>query len=317
MEQHSDLLVVTDGLAGNRRQALALAGALGLPYREQVLVPHAPWRWLAPRRLPGAGRGFDPALTRLPPPRLAIGCGRQAALATRLLRARGTQTVQILDPRIDPAHWNLVIAPAHDGLAGANVIAVAGSLNPIDDAWLDAARQRFPALASLPAPRTAVLLGGDSAHWRFDRAGFDALAMQLQALQDRDGGSLLFTTSRRTPAEVATALRARFADSAGLLWCGDSDGENPYPGLLGWSDRIVCTPDSVNMLSEACATRAPVWVFDPHGVQGRPRRFIDDLRARGRIHDLAEPALASAVEPLRETARVAALARQRLGLDAS
>jgi mitochondrial fission protein ELM1 len=99
-----------------------------------------------------------------------------------------------------------------------------------------------------------------------------------------------------------------------LTWLGPEHGDNPYPGLLAWADRIVCSPDSVNMISEACATRAPVFVFDPDRVRGRPRRFLDALRVRGRIRVMDGRMEAFEAEPLRETARVAAEVRARLAL---
>ena len=194
--------ILTDGHAGNVRQAQALAAALGRPGREFTLTPQLPWAWTAPRRLPGAARAFGPAFAqaRAAPPALAIGCGRQAALATRLLRAHGGRAVQILDPRIPSRHWDLVIAPEHDGLAGDNVLSLLGSLNPVDDLWLAAARSAFPAFGALPSPRTALLLGGPSAHAAFDAAMFDALSAQVAAWVEREGGSILATASRRTPA---------------------------------------------------------------------------------------------------------------------
>lgn len=306
---------LTDGHAGNVRQAEALAAALAMgPHAPLALRSRAPWRWFAPRRLPGDAGAFGPAFRQAlaSPPRLAIGCGRQAALATRLLRERGARTVQILDPRLEPSLWDWVIAPAHDGLAGPNVLAVQGSLNPVDDAWLAQARADFATFADLPAPRTAVLLGGSSAHARFDRNAFEVLAGRLEAMLARDGGSLLITASRRTDAQVRAALRHRFVETPGLTWLDESDGPNPYAGLLAWADRLVCSPDSVNMISEACATRAPVFVFDPQRVGGRPRRFLDALLASGRIRALDGKPAPFDVEPLRETARVAAVLRERL-----
>lgn len=305
---------LSDGRAGNVRQADALADALGGASRTLALAPRAPWRWFAPRALPATdhafGAGFADALAT--PPALAIGCGRQAALATRLLRARGAAAVQILDPRIDPAHWDLVVAPEHDDLAGGNVITLLGSLNPVDDAWLQRARGAFPALADLPSPRIALLVGGPTPHAPFDGAGFDALCARLEALRARTGGSVLATASRRTPPGIVDALRRHFARTPGLAWCGPDDGPNPYPGLLAWADRIVCTPDSVNMVSEACASRVPVHVFDLERTNGRPRRFLDELLARGRIGSLDDgPA---EIIPLRETARVAEAVRERLDL---
>ena len=309
------LCTLTDGHAGNVRQAQSLARALGGDARDVVLAPRAPWRWLSPRMLPGAATAFGPDFADLlrAPPALAIGCGRQAALATRLLRARGSRAVQILDPRIDPAHWDLVIAPEHDGLTGANVLTLLGSLNPVDDAWLADARTAFPSSPTLPSPRTAVLLGGDSAHYRFDADAFARLAMLLDEVAG--DGSLLVTTSRRTPATVIDAVRRRWGQRLhSVLWCGPSDGPNPYAGLLAWADRIVCTPESVNMLSEACGTRVPVQVFEPDRIAGRPHRFLHALRQRGRIRDLADGPAPFEGEPLRETTRIATVVRSRLAI---
>lgn len=306
---------LTDGNAGNLRQAHALAAALGRPARDWVLQARAPWRWLAPRALPGAGQAFGSDFADAAPPALAIGCGRQAALATRVLRGRGTRVVQILDPRIAPRHWDVVIAPEHDDLAGDNVIRMLGSLHPVDDAWLQSARRGFPAIAALPQPRTALLLGGNSAHARFEPAMADALATRLQRRVAAEGGTLLVTTSRRTPAETTARLRRRIAGGPGMVWSGPADGANPYPGLLACADRIVCTADSVNMLSEACATTVPVFVAGIDQVKGRPRRFVESLLGLGRVRPVDDILATFAVTPLRETARVADEVRRQLGLD--
>lgn len=312
---------LTDGHAGNVRQAEALAAALGREALAWTLQVRAPWRWASPRCWPGAAGAFGDRFAQAlaAPPVLAIGCGRQAALATRLLRQRGAKAVQILDPRIAPAHWDLVIAPQHDELLGANVISVLGSLHPVDDLWLAAARHDFPALGALPGPRTALLLGGASAHATFDMAAFDELVERVARVVATEGGSVLVTTSRRTPAAVRARLRERFGAHAGVVWTGEDDdrrhggrGVNPYAGLLGWADRIVCTADSVNMLSEAAATNAPLFVAGSAQVSGRPRRFLDRLLGLGRARPLDETLAPFAVTPLRETARVAAEVQQRL-----
>lgn len=306
---------ISDGRAGNARQALALARAVDAAAGECVLAPRPPWRWCAPRRLPGAraafGAGFAALLAQ--PPAVAVGCGRQAALATRLLRERGARAVQVLDPRLAPSGWDIVVVPEHDRVRGDNVVTLLGSLNPVDDAWLDRARAHFPAPAVFDGPRTALLVGGPTAQARYDRREFTAWTDAIDAILARDGGALMVSASRRTPARFRARLRERCGKRAALLWLDDGDGDNPYPGLLAWADRIVCTPDSVNMLSEAAATRAPVFVADPGIAQGRLRVFLDALSARGRIRPLDGALAPFAVEPLRETARVAAEVRRRLG----
>lgn len=307
---------LSDGRAGNARQATALAGSLAADAKPIELQPRAPWRWLAPRRLAGSMHAFGPTFTDVlaRPPTLAVGCGRQAALATRLLRAHGSKAVQILDPRLDPRHWDWVIAPAHDGLRGANVIASFGSLHPVDDLWLARARQAFPTLGELPAPRTLLLVGGPSRHAKLGDVEFESLLQRLVAQASGEGGSFLALASRRTPQRWRDAIARRPKGLPGIRWRDPGDGANPYPGALAWADRIVCTPDSVNMLSEAAATLAPVFAWAPDRLRGPLRGFLDALHASGRVRTVDDALAPFSAEPLRETARVAALLRQRLGM---
>ena len=304
-----------DGAAGHRRQVLALAQALSPQVREWALETSAPWSWLAPRRLPGSERAFGEAFHRAlsQPPALALGCGRRSALATRVLGSHGARTVQLLDPRLPASHWDVVVAPEHDGLRGPNVITLCGSLNPVDDAWLQAGRDAFPAFGALPSPRTVVLLGGPTKAVRFDRGAFEVMASRLELWLANSGGSLLVIGSRRTPPQLAQLSRNYWADTPGLRWFDDGDGANPYAGALAWADRIVVSPDSVNMVSEACATRAPVHVAEPGRATGRVKAYLDELLRRGRIHALGKLPETGAAEPLRETARVAAQVLDRLG----
>ena len=308
---------ITDHAAGNQRQALALAERLPWPVRHLVLEPRVPWSWLSPRLAFGARLALPAAqgsLFQPPWPVVAIGCGRAAALFTRRLRryAQGRcHTVQILDPRIDPAYWDTVIAPQHDRLAGPNVLTTLGSLNPVDDAWLADGRESCPQFAELPAPRVGVLLGGPRQGVAVDRDYAQRLADRLRTMQARDGGSLLVLASRRTPASVMDVMRARLGELPGLIWAGQDDGRNPYPGVLGWADRLVVTPDSVNMLSEACAVGCPVQTHVQAPLPGKLARFHQALRAAGRLHDL-DATTPPVQPPLRETAAIAAELRRRI-----
>ncbi len=313
----SECWVITDHAAGNQRQALALAGLLGLPVRHLVLEPRAPWSWLAPRLLPCAALALRPAQRHLfaPPwPIIAIGCGRASALFTRRLRrlAGGRcHTVQILDPRLPPRHWDTVIAPRHDRLLGPNVLTALGSLNPIDDAWLRDGRDGFPRLGQLPQPRVGVLLGGPRKGLALDADYARSLAQRLRADWDREGGSVLVVASRRTPPALVDALELALKGLPTLVWKGVQDGPNPYPGVLGWADRLVVTPDSVNMLSEACAVGCPVQTLACAPLPPKLARFHQALAQSHLLGSLgAEPPRGAAA--LRETAAIAAQLRRRL-----
>lgn len=291
------------------RQAVALASALKLGvHRPLVLEPRAPWKWVAPRWLPGMADGFGPRFSELvaSPPDLAVGCGRQAAGALRLLRERGSTVVQILDPRLSPRHWDLVVVPEHDRLRGENVLTLLGSLNPVNDDWLALGRAAFAEFGALPGPRTALLVGGPTGHAPWDEADMARVFEQVAAQVRAEGGSVLATTSRRTPPALVGALRKAFVGVPQVIWGDGGDGVNPYAGLLGWAHRVVVSPDSVNLLSEACATRVPVCVALGEQAQGRMVVFQQALRERGRLQERwLEWEVEGDVVPLRETGRVA------------
>jgi len=306
------VVVVTDGAAGNERQALSLALAMRVSPRVLRIALRAPWRWFGPGFVRGAGLSilrWQWQTLSAPWPALAIGCGRHAAVITRALReASGGATfaVQILDPRIDPKHFDLVVAPRHDALEGSNVIQTMGSLNPVDDTWLADAKVEFSTLEQLPQPRTALLVGGRRHGLNMDDAWFEALLSQLERWRERDGGSMLITTSRRTPNEWRERLRGAFKNGTTCFWGGEADGANPYPGYLAVADRIVVTPDSVNMLSEACATGAPVFTSLPANAPAKLAAFHAELVDQGWLHDIhADMTQLHQPPPMREMAAVA------------
>lgn len=304
-----------DGAAGNRRQAHALVAALGVPASELLLEPRAPWRWLAPRGLAGGRHAFGAAFAEAcrNPPALVVGCGRQAALATRVLKRLGSRAVQILDPRMDAAHWDALIVPRHDRRHGDNVLSLRGSLNPITPDWLAAARAANPELSRHATPRIAVLLGGRTTAVPFDRAAFTRMADRLDAARAERGGSLLVLGSRRSEPSVAALARQRWANTPGLRWFDASDGDNPYAGVMAWADTFVLTPDSVNMVSEACTTTAPVFVAEPGLATGRIRHFLDELIANGRIRAQDASLTPFPATALAETHRIASELAGRLG----
>lgn len=302
--------VISDGAAGNHRQAMALAVALELAPRVISLRLRQPWDWLAPRLQVAARQAMEDRNglpIAAPWPDFAIGCGRRAALLTRCLRGwSGGRcfTVQILDPHIAPTRFDAVVVPRHDRLHGANVIETLGSLNTIDDAWLEQGRIRFASFGELPTPRTTVLIGASNASVTLDDAWFEALIDFVTRQHAQTGGSFLVSTSRRTPRQRIGHLRKQFSGWPGVFWAGLEDGENPYAGMLAWADRIFVSADSVNMVSEACATGKPVHTFAVVPVRGKLAAFHEALRGSGHLIPLQASERRSH-QPLRELAAVA------------
>ncbi|MBM3486359.1 MAG: hypothetical protein FJX67_06955 [Alphaproteobacteria bacterium] len=296
-------------------QCLGLAEALGVEPVVKRISPLLPWRllppqaWLAPLAAPG------PAGDRIKPPwpDLLIATGRQTvALSIAIRRASGgrTYTVQIQDPTVAARHFDLVVAPRHDGLAGDNVIATLGALHRVTRARLDAAALRLaPGIADIPRPRVVVLLGGPNRHYRFDAATVERLATDLARLARATGGGLLVTPSRRTGASAEAIVRTQLRDVPARIW--DGNGDNPYFGYLGLAEAVVVTADSVNMVTEACATGRPVLVAPLPGGSAKFARFHAAMESEGLTRPFRGVLETWQSRPLDETARVAAAIRDR------
>lgn len=268
------LRIISDGRAGHEAQTLGLAEALGLDPDLRRVSPRRPYFWLAPFGPP------DPrdAPAYAPPyPDIALAAGRRTLPALRRLkRDSGGRvfTVYVNAPATGLRAADLIVAPRHDGFFGANVIAPLTPPNRITPARLAAARAApDPRIASLPRPRAAMLIGGA-----------EGVVHDLDHIADallQGGFGVMATPSRRTPPELAQALRAALAAPGGFCW--DGAGENPYFSLLANADRILVTGDSVNMVGEAVATGVPVHVIEPLAPRRKIKAYLKSLEAAGAI----------------------------------
>jgi mitochondrial fission protein ELM1 len=279
--------ILTDGKAGDEVPCLGVAEALGLSPEVRRVRPRAPYSWLMPwgpidpRERPGA-RGSPIA----PPfPDLVIASGRRAVPSLRhVKRASGgrTYTVFLKDPRTGPGSADFIWSPDYDRIRGPNVLTTLTSPHRITAARLAAARVApDPRVAALPAPRAAVLVGGDSRHHRFTEADVVRFTADLETLAGT-GVSLLLTASRRTPPPLRAALADLVRRRGGFFW--DGAGDNPYIAFLALSEAVIVTADSFNMVGEAAATGVPVLVFEPSGGHMKLRTFLDGLKTLGVVH---------------------------------
>lgn len=309
--------VLADPRAGTAAQALGIAERLGVP------VAVKPLRWTVLARLPnllpwGSLTGLAPearALLSPPWPRLVISAGRRAApVALWLGRRSGARLVHVMRPGVAAGRFDLLVIPWHDRPADSpNVLAVIGAPHRVTAAKLAAAAAAWePRLAHLPRPRVALLVGGPVRAEGLSPLLARDLATRVAALAVAAGGSVLATTSRRTGREAEEALAEGLGAVPHLLHRFGSEGENPYLGFLGLADAIVVTGDSVSMLSEACATEAPVFFWSPPGLAGpRHARFHASLVAAGLAAPLGERLEGEERERLDEAGRVAAEIRAR------
>ena len=255
--------------AGEHSQMLALAEALGWPFELKPVEYREIGRPFELFR----GTGFfgltpECAAALVPPwPDLVIGAGMRNEPVCRWVRkASGgsARVVHVGRPWADPASFDLVVTTPQYRLADSpTVLQNALTMHRVTPgrvaADLALHRER---LERLPAPRIAVMAGGSSGPYAFGANAARRLARQASELARSLGGSLMISSSSRTPASVSEVLGRETSVPYELYRWRADDPENPYFAYLGMADRIVTTFDSISMLSEASAAGKPLYLFD-------------------------------------------------------
>jgi len=255
---------------GGNGQMQSLADALGWPYEIKQLR-HNKLNVL-PNILLGATRATvdrDRSAPLEPPwPDLVIAASRRAAPVAKWIRKQSggrTRLVHLLHVQAPLGGFDLIVTMPQFCLPERkNILHVTGVLNRIEPAAMaEAAAAWKPRLEHLPRPWTALLVGGNSSSYLLDAQTASRLGREASQMAAARGGSLLITTSPRTPADAAAALAAAVdAPSHVYLWKKDDAANNPYKGFLALADDFVVTIDSASLLVEASATGRPVAVFE-------------------------------------------------------
>lgn len=281
--------IISDGVAGHLAITRGIAETLGLAAEIKPVNPGFPWRQLAPNG-PADPSQLKGLVAERQLPDLVLGAGRQTVPFVRALKRAGKGrvfTIICQSPRASETSAHLIWVPSHDALRGPNVITTLTPPHRFTAKVLAELRGRVPAdIAALPAPRVALLLGGQGAGYVYDEGAigqFAAICERVAAL----AGSLLITPSRRTPPALLAAVDAVTRDTPRILWRGE--GDNPYPDFLANADAFLVTADSVNMTGETCATGKPVYIFTPSGGREKFHRFHAALQQHGATRPLAAP----------------------------
>lgn len=317
--------VLSDGKAGDELQCIGVAERLGVTPEIRRVTPRAPFAWLMPRGPidPRDAPDRSGSPIRAPYPDIVIASGRRAVPYLRAVKKASNGaafTVFLKDPRIGTGAADLIWVAGHDRLRGENVLVTTTSPHRLSPERLGQAHEHPPAaIAALPSPRVAVLVGGDSRHHRFTTDDIARLTAQLDALA-ASGVALMGTPSRRTQPLLKQAVAEVFARYGGWWW--DGTGDNPYIALLANADAVVITADSTNMVGEATATGAPILLFEPQGGHRKFRALTEALRREGAVHHFDGRLAGTRYDPIDSTRIIADAVRAgwlryraELGLD--
>jgi mitochondrial fission protein ELM1 len=233
----------------------------------------------------------DAAAELVPPwPELVITCGVRNEPVCRWIRKQSggrTRYLHLGRPWASLDSFDLVVTtPQYRVPDRDNVVNNALTLHAVTPSRLAAECERWArTFQPLPRPFITVNVGGNSGPYTLGPKAALRLAREASDLARRQGGSLLISTSSRTPASVADILEREIDVPCHLYRWRPDDPDNPYFGMLALADSVVVTADSIAMLSEACAIGKPVLMFDLGGMRAG-YRSPRDFRWTGLLYGL-------------------------------
>ncbi len=270
-DKNPHVWVIAGYRAGENTQLIALVEALGLPYE----VKRLSYRRLEFRTnifrgsdLRGIRRAASDPL-QAPWPALLLAAGMRNEPVGRWIRDQSggqTKIAHVGRPWADPARFDLVITtPQYRLPQRPNVLQNVMTLHRVNATNMAVAASQWQAqFANLPRPYIAVIVGGNSGPYTFGVRAAARLAQQARQFAQVRGGSLLLTSSARTAPAALRELERGIDDVPHYFYrWRAADVHNPYYAYLALADALIVTADSISMLTEACATGKPVYMFDP------------------------------------------------------
>ncbi|MCE3006283.1 MAG: mitochondrial fission ELM1 family protein [Rickettsiales bacterium] len=308
---------LVDDRTGHTGQVLGVLGKLGLPYLLKRLEYN--WKVHLPNRLVGASiTTLDTSRSapiQAPWPKLVIASGRRTIPVAKFIKQRSSETIvcYLMWPG-SARDFDLIAVPQHDGdHKGANILTTLAPLHAVTPETLAAASEAWrPQFSHLPRPWVAVMLGGTTKHHHYQPDDWRELLVRARALAG--AGTLLITSSRRTPIEALNQIEPLLAEGPHRLHRWDRDKDNPYLGFLGCADAVIVTGDSLSMCAEACVAGKPVYIYAPPNAMAEKHKRLHESLFRNDLARRADSDMTlhwKPVAPLDDAGRVASELKAR------
>ena len=201
---------------------------------------------------------------------VVISCGSSLLGVHALVKAENqAKSIVVMKPAFASSLWDAVIVPRHDQMRpGRNIFITETALSRIDEANLKEESAKLLTGLGLSGhhKKIGLLVGGDTETVKFARRPFEKLVQEIRRYSLDTGSYVLATSSRRTPLWADELLKTTLKDKDQcplLVIANESNRDGVVPGILGSSDVLVVSGESMSMVSEAIASGKPVIVFDP------------------------------------------------------
>lgn len=235
-------------------------------------------------------------------PDFIVSCGSSAAGVNNLLsRDCNAKSIVVLKPGIlDYRRFDLVVLPEHEAppkkIKGVLTAVTKAAPNLVTPEYQEEQKEQllkhYSHLKGNLRLKIGLFIGGDSKDILLTEQQIKTLIHQITEAAQEINADILATTSRRTPLAIEQMLQRRLRTHAHcplLILASRDEVPSAVGGILGLSDIIVVSGDSISMVSEAASSGKNTIVFTPEvkdpSLKGRNKhvRFIERLNAQGFI----------------------------------
>ncbi|MCX5702680.1 MAG: ELM1/GtrOC1 family putative glycosyltransferase, partial [Candidatus Omnitrophica bacterium] len=244
-------------------------------------------------------------------PDLIISCGAAVEPVNFVLsRENLAKSVLIMRPSVLSAkRFDLVVIPRHDRfIKRKNVLVTEGALNLIDEDYL---REQSGKLVQATGHRLqatgsyiGLLIGGDAKDFHLTYDTILEVIKQIKLISEKYNMDLLITTSRRTPEGIENLLKEEFKDYSRcqlLVIANEKNLPSAVGGILGLSQIVITSPESISMVSEAVNSKKYVLVFNPAGLDKKHREFLRRFSGDKYIYLVRAQDLSKRVDDINKT----------------
>ncbi len=206
-------------------------------------------------------------LNKTPDIIISAGSGL-VAINLILTRANEAKNVVLMKPGLwSFKRFSLVIVPEHDHpLKRENVLTTLGAPNLVNPDYLrEQSEQLKKRLGLSKKLRIGLFVGGENREYIFSKGRISQIVSELARAAEALDAEVLATTSRRTSLEVSKYLKDYLASQERcklLVIANELNPPQTAEAILGLSQIIVISSDSVSMISESLAASRYVIVFE-------------------------------------------------------
>ncbi len=327
---------LTDDRIGSNNQSIAIAEKLSryyiikkIVYNSLIELPN----FIRRNSLLGVDKNESDNIDTDLPDVVVLAGRRLSSVALNIKKRNNNRTfiINIMNPDLPFDKFDLILLPKHDNVSQklinkGNIIETNGSVNRINSIRIKQETEKWKDFfKNYNKPLVSLIIGGDTKNYKFNPKEFGEMVGNLSGIVNRLGGTLLITTSRRTSNECLNQIRQKLDCDYYLYdWRLETDSDNllktnlgnPYYAFLGLSDFLIVTGDSMSMISEACSTGKPTYVYMPKESLGKKHiRFCEDMLKQKYIKEFNKNTTELtkyAYQPLNELDRVVKIIYKKL-----